>query len=359
MSNKYYSILTKTGQAQFTNTAALGSKLKLQTIKIGDGGDDNGKETSPKESDTQLIRERWSGHINDLYVNPENQNWLVIEATIPDDDGGFYITEFGVYDDQNNLIAIGKYPKTYKPNITEGSGSSLFIRVMLQVSNANQVDMKVDPAIMLASKRYVGDKFKEHQNSTNPHEQYELKINLQDAAYKSILEITDNILPVGTPIPWPSNILPDGWGFMEGQKFDLDAFPRLAKIYPSGVIPDLRGLVIKGRKNERELLSFESDQVKSHTHTGSVHATDLGTKNTNTTGAHTHSTTAYHAESNDRPGLAGAGGNITAYPNTASAGNHSHSLHIGAHKHSLTINEFGESENTVKNIAFNYIVRMA
>ncbi|MCX4026613.1 phage tail protein [Endozoicomonas sp. SM1973] len=160
--NKYYSILTKTGQAQLTNTAALGSKLKLQTIKIGDGGDDNGKETSPKESDIQLIRERWSGHINDLYVNPENQNWLVIEATIPDDDGGFYITEFGVYDDQNNLIAIGKYPKTYKPNITEGSGSSLFLRVMLQVSNASQVDMKVDPAIMLASKRYVDDILNRH-----------------------------------------------------------------------------------------------------------------------------------------------------------------------------------------------------
>ncbi|MGI0119449.1 phage tail protein [Zooshikella sp. RANM57] len=159
MSNKYYSILTKIGQAQLANTVALGNKLKLKTIKVGDGGNDNGEETFPKEIDTELVRECWSGTINDLYINPENKNWLVIEAVIPDEVGGFYITEFGIYDDQDNLVAIGKYPKTYKPNITEGSGSSLFLRVMLQVSNASSVELSVDPAIMLASKKYVEDVF--------------------------------------------------------------------------------------------------------------------------------------------------------------------------------------------------------
>ncbi|MBU2706483.1 phage tail protein [Zooshikella marina] len=165
MSNKYYSILTKIGQAQFANTAALGNKLKLKTIKVGDGGDDNGEETFPKEIDTKLVRERWNGAINDLYINPENRNWLVIEAVIPDEVGGFYITEFGLYDDQDNLVAIGKYPKTYKPNITEGSGSSLFLRVMLQVSNASQVELSVDPAIMLASKKYVETVFSRKTDS--------------------------------------------------------------------------------------------------------------------------------------------------------------------------------------------------
>ncbi|MBU2713640.1 phage tail protein [Zooshikella harenae] len=159
MENKFYSILTKIGQVQLANTAALGNKLKLKTIKVGDGGSDNGEETFPKEIDTKLVRECWSGTINDLYINPENKNWLVIEAVIPDEVGGFYITEFGIYDDQNNLVAIGKYPKTYKPNITEGSGSSLFLRIMLQVSNASSVELSIDPAIMLASKKYVEDAF--------------------------------------------------------------------------------------------------------------------------------------------------------------------------------------------------------
>ncbi|RDH42292.1 hypothetical protein B9G39_01880 [Zooshikella ganghwensis] len=145
LSNKYYSILTKIGQAQFANTAALGNKLKLKMIKVGDGGDDNGEETFPKEIDTKLVRERWNGAINDLYINPENRNWLVIEAVIPDEVGGFYITEFGLYDDQDNLVAIGKYPK----NISQISQKAVEVVYFYELCCKYQMQARLNSVLIL------------------------------------------------------------------------------------------------------------------------------------------------------------------------------------------------------------------
>ncbi|EOP2677447.1 prophage tail fiber N-terminal domain-containing protein, partial [Escherichia coli] len=119
--------------------------------------------------------------------------------------------------------------------------------------------------------------------------------------------------PVGAPIPWPSDTVPSGYALMQGQTFDKSAYPKLAAAYPSGVIPDMRGWMIKGKPaSDRAVLSQEQDGIKSHTHSASVSSTDLGTKttssfdygtkSTNNTGAHTHS-------------LSGS---------TNAAGNHSH-----------------------------------
>ncbi|HGY7763792.1 TPA: prophage tail fiber N-terminal domain-containing protein [Escherichia coli] len=228
--------------------------------------------------------------------------------------------------------------------------------------------------------------------------------------------------PVGAPIPWPSDTVPSGYALMQGQAFDKSAYPKLAAAYPSGVIPDMRGWTIKGKPaSGRAVLSQEQDGIKSHTHSASASSTDLGTKttssfdygtkSTNNTGAHTHSLSSstnaagnhshrdgrrfnpsvfkdtyqygYTSSGQNTWGVQGSVGMSTGWlANTSTDGNHSHSLSgtaasagahahtvgigahthsvaIGSHGHTITVNAAGNAENTVKNIAFNYIVRLA
>ncbi|MBU2707392.1 phage tail protein [Zooshikella marina] len=155
MNNQYYSILTDIGKAQLTNAILQDTKLKLTTIKVGDGGQDSGAEVFPTEQTRHLTRERWHGKINHLYQDEKNPLWVVIEAEIPATEGGWCITEFGLFDEQNNLISVGKYPKTYKPKLEEGSGSSLYLKVIIEVANAKHIELKIDPSVTLASREYV------------------------------------------------------------------------------------------------------------------------------------------------------------------------------------------------------------
>ncbi|EHR8381990.1 tail fiber protein [Escherichia coli] len=201
-------------------------------------------------------------------------------------------------------------------------------------------------------------------------------------AIKSLAEkITDlqgTALPVGTPIPWPSDSVPSGYALMQGQSFDKGSYPKLAVAYPSGIIPDMRGWTIKGKPaSGRAVLSQEQDGIKSHTHSASASNTDLGTKttssfdygtkSTNNTGNHNHGVGENVSVS------AGSGktvnmstGTVNLYTKSAGAhahtvgiGAHAHTVAIGSHGHTITVNATGNAENTVKNIAFNYIVRLA
>ncbi|EBH3083550.1 TPA: tail fiber protein [Escherichia coli] len=202
--------------------------------------------------------------------------------------------------------------------------------------------------------------------------------------------------PVGAPIPWPSDVVPTGYAIMQGQTFDKSAYPKLAVAYPSGVIPDMRGWTIKGKPaSGRAVLSQEQDGIKSHTHSASASSTDLGTKTTssfdygtktvstfnhgtkttNNTGAHTHTVGGrYGGDSiggkqrvqvsgtNQVSSSAGAHAHtvdIGQHNHTVGIGAHAHTLALGAHGHTITVNATGNAENTVKNIAYNYIVRLA
>ncbi|MGI0116068.1 phage tail protein [Zooshikella sp. RANM57] len=161
MDKEYYNLLTDVGIAKLTNATLMGDTLKITTIKVGDGGVEEGKETFPNENAKSLVRERWSGNITHLSIDPHNKNWVVAEAVIPVDVGGFYITEFGLYDNQGDLVCIGKYPKTYKPKVQQNSGSasSLYLKVVLEILNAKNIELKIDPAIVLASRQYVKDNY--------------------------------------------------------------------------------------------------------------------------------------------------------------------------------------------------------
>ncbi|HBQ4539491.1 TPA: tail fiber protein [Escherichia coli] len=194
---------------------------------------------------------------------------------------------------------------------------------------------------------------------------------LTDGTVYSLYTPSEQFYPPGAPIPWPSDTVPSGYALMQGQTFDKSAYPKLAVAYPSGVIPDMRGWTIKGKPaSGRAVLSQEQDGIKSHTHSASASSTDLGTKttssfdygtkSTNNTGAHTHnvSGTANSAGAHTHS-VSGTATSAGAHAHTVGIGAHTHSVAIGSHGHTITVNAAGNAENTVKNIAFNYIVRLA
>ncbi|EBL2456529.1 tail fiber protein [Salmonella enterica] len=184
-------------------------------------------------------------------------------------------------------------------------------------------------------------------------------------------------IPVGVALSWPTDTPPAGWVIMQGQAFDTSRYPKLAIAYPNGVIPDMRGWMIKGKPaSGRAVLSPEEDGIKSHTHTARAQDTDLGTKTTssfdygtkptNTTGGHTHQfgsyINSYWGDSNHTSFLSGNGAWTQAagdHAHTVYIGGHEHTVYIGSHGHVVIVDADGNAETTVKNIAFNYIVRLA
>lgn len=148
----YYTLLTKIGQARIANAVALNQKVNLTYMAVGDG---NGNPTTPNENQTALVREKYRATINQLTVDPDNPNYLVAELIVPTTVGGWSIYEVGVFDDQNQLIAVANFPATYKPELAEGSGRDLIVRIIIQVSNTSVVTLKIDPAITLASQAWV------------------------------------------------------------------------------------------------------------------------------------------------------------------------------------------------------------
>ncbi|HBF5147656.1 TPA: phage tail protein [Clostridioides difficile] len=145
---KYYTILTKIGKASIANAAALGTKINLVKLQLGDGA---GKEYNPTEEQTELKKVVWECSISNVKVDKDNPNWIVIETIVPGSIGGFMIREVGIFDSENNMIAISKYPETYKPAVNSGSIKDLIIRIILAVSNTSSVELKVDPSVILAT----------------------------------------------------------------------------------------------------------------------------------------------------------------------------------------------------------------
>ncbi|MBU2706065.1 phage tail protein [Zooshikella marina] len=185
MEQQFYSLLTQVGKAKLVNYHVLGKTLNLSKIQVGDGGDKKGKAVFPTEDDSKLVNLRWEGNINRIYVDNKNENYLSVEAFIPEDIGGWYITEFGIVDDEGDLVVIGGYPKTYKPKLTQGSGSSLYLKVLFEVSNAENVQLKVDPSVVMASQGFVFDQLDSHIKDNNPHNQY-VKKEIYNSSQKLI-----------------------------------------------------------------------------------------------------------------------------------------------------------------------------
>ncbi|EFN7238036.1 TPA: phage tail protein [Escherichia coli] len=361
MTVKYYAILTNQGAARLANATMLGSKLNLTQMAVGDA---NGVLPTPDPAQTKLINQKRIAPLNLLSVDPNNQSQIIAEQIIPENEGGFWIREIGLYDDEGVLIAVANCPETYKPQLQEGSGRTQTIRMILVVTNTEAITLKIDPSVVLATRKYVDDEVLElrlyvddqmrnHIAAQDPHTQYAQKhnptftgepkaptpaagnnttriattefvqaaitalINGAPATLDTLKEIAAAInndpkfsttinnalsgkqpldetlthlsgkdvagllaylglgegsaLPVGVPVPWPSETPPTGWLKCNGAAFSAEEYPELAKAYPTNKLPDLRGEFIRGWDDERgvdsgrTLLSAQGDAIRNIT----------------------------------------------------------------------------------------------
>src|SRR5476649_820704 len=180
MTAKYYALLTNLGAAKLANATALGTQLSLTQMAVGDGG---GVLPTPDPAQTKLIGEQRRAALNSLSVDTANTNQIIAEQIIPENEGGFWIREIGLFDSDGTLIAIANCPETYKPLLQEGSGRTQTVRMILIVNNTEAVTLKIDPSVVLATRKYVDDKVIEvkaytddlmarHLSAADPHPQY-------------------------------------------------------------------------------------------------------------------------------------------------------------------------------------------
>ncbi|WP_368528648.1 phage tail protein [Enterobacter cloacae] len=340
MTAKYFAILTNQGAARLANAAALGTKLNLTQMAVGDA---NGTLPTPDPAQTKLINQKRIAPLNLLAVDPANTSQIIAEQIIPENEGGFWIREIGLYDDDGILIAVANCPETYKPQLQEGSGRTQTIRMILIVSSTSAITLKIDPSVVLATRQYVDDKVIEvkayvdsllaaHLAAANPHPQY---LQVADIA---------KYTPVGVPLPFPSATPPTGWLKCNGAAFDKVKYPGLAAVFPSGNLPDLRGEFIRGWDDGRginssqALLGWAAGMLEKHRHYV-VSNTDYESSDEWELGVIVKSTYAQGR------GLdAGSPGSLIASPTLHTRGR---------------IGNTGGAETRPRSIAFNYIVRAA
>ena len=153
--SQFFAILTNVGAAKQANADALGIPWKITQMGVGDA---NGADPIPSATQTALINERRRAPLNQLKVDPANSAVIVAEQVIPAEVGGWWIREIGLYDADNDLVAIANCAPSFKPLLTQGSGRTQVVRMNLVVSNSATVELKIDPSVVLATRAYVDQK---------------------------------------------------------------------------------------------------------------------------------------------------------------------------------------------------------
>ncbi len=276
MTQKYYAIVTNLGAAKIANAAALGNKLNITQMAVGDGG---GTLPTPNASQTKLVNEWRRAAINTLSIDPANASQVIAEQVIPENEGGFWIREMGLFDADGTLIAVCNTPETYKPALQEGSGRTQTVRMILIINSTDAITLKIDPSVVLATRKYVDDAvievkayadsvMKTHMDAKNPHSQY-LQIasalaEIKDAGLVADvlknLGLGEGVPVIGSPFPWPHAKMPNelfssmaGMVFLKsnGATFSSSLYPKLALAYPGLRLADLRGEFIRGWDDAR------------------------------------------------------------------------------------------------------------
>lgn len=162
MSAKFYTLLTDIGAAKLASAAALGVPLKITQMAVGDGG---GALPTPSAQQTALVAEKRRAALNMLYIDPQNSSQIIAEQVIPETEGGWWIREVGLFDETGALIAVGNCPESYKPQLAEGSGRTQTVRMVLITSSTDNITLKIDPAVVLATRQYVDQQIEIHEQS--------------------------------------------------------------------------------------------------------------------------------------------------------------------------------------------------
>jgi len=181
--SQFFAILTAVGEAKQANADALGIPWKLTELGVGDA---NGTDPIPDRTQTKLINERRRRPLNKLSVDAANPNIIVAEQIIPADEGGWWIREIGLYDSDGALVAVANCAPSYKPLMSQGSGRTQVVRMNFIVSSAANVVLKIDPAVVLATRQYVDETTAD-------------AINRQDAKQSVLVATTGPIQLAGSP----------------------------------------------------------------------------------------------------------------------------------------------------------------
>lgn len=164
MTAKYRALLTEQGKALLANAAATSQKLEITHMAVGDGG---GSPTQPDESQTKLVNEKRRAELNSLQIDTGNSNQVLAEQVIPEDVGGWWIRELGLYDKNGVLVAIANTPDTYKPQLTEGAGRTQVVRMVLLVKGDANATIVADKTALLVSRDTLSAAIAEHARSRN------------------------------------------------------------------------------------------------------------------------------------------------------------------------------------------------
>nr|WP_257627225.1 phage tail protein [Enterobacter cloacae] len=162
------------------NATALGAQVEITQMAVGDG---NGALPTPNPAQTALVHELRRAPLNSLSIDQNNANQIIAEQVIPEDVGGWWIREIGLFDKDGDMIAVANCAETYKPQLQEGSGRVQVVRMIMIVSSTAAVTLKIDPSVVLATRQYVDDqiiqvkayvdqKIADHIAEDNPHNQY-------------------------------------------------------------------------------------------------------------------------------------------------------------------------------------------
>ncbi|WP_177339342.1 phage tail protein [Pseudomonas sp. NBRC 111142] len=150
--SQFYAILTNVGAAKQANADALGIPWKITQMGVGDA---NGTDPTPNATQTRLINEWRRAPLNQLKVDDKNNAVIVAEQVIPADVGGKWIREIALYDADGDMVAVANCPPTFKPLLNQGSGRTQVVRMNLIVSSSSNVQLKIDPSVVLATREYV------------------------------------------------------------------------------------------------------------------------------------------------------------------------------------------------------------
>lgn len=330
--SEYYTILTTIGQAKIANAIANNETLDLTTLKIGDGG---GSVYDPVEGATDLVNEVYSTPVSSLSIDPQNNDWIVAEGVVPVDEGGWWMREVGLYDVDGDLIAIAKYPETYKPTLAQGTANDFLLFMILEVGNAADVVLQVDPGVVLATRDFVLSQgfitqtyFDQNctiaallPGGTTGQVLTKQSDTDGDAVWSDPPEQTTEFTG-GEVMMWHGGIDgatkqaigKPGWYLCDGGT------------YNAVLTPDLRGKFVVGAGGSYNVDDNGGSENLTLAQNNLPNVTLNVSGSTNTTGDHTHGYPTVNNGAASDDAQAGGGGAPVGNPPTTPAGSHSHSV---------------------------------
>ena len=155
MASQYFAILTDYGTRAIAHALSQGQPLQLTQFAVGDG---NGKAVTPTASATALVHQTHIAPVSAVSLDPRNNKQVIVELTIPENIGGFYIREMGVFDAQNKLIAYANCPESFKPAENSGSGKVQVLRMILKVESSSAVTLSIDNSVIFVTRQQMAPK---------------------------------------------------------------------------------------------------------------------------------------------------------------------------------------------------------